>query len=87
MIVKTIKKANVDIDGYETEYFGNVKKAIRFEPCLEQKEKIAETIELFFNDGSSMFLVLGTIEKENYKKEYNSVFLMNDKGETIERII
>ena len=87
MVVKTIKKAKFDIDGYEEEYFGNVKEIKRFNPCLNQKEEVADTLELKFEDSSSMLLVLGMVCNESYAKKYNSVFLMNDNGETIERLI
>lgn len=87
MVVKTIKKAKLDIDGYEEEYFGNVKEIKRFNPCLNQKEEVADTLELKFKDDSSMLLVLGMVGNESYAKKYNSVFLMNDNGETIERLI
>ena len=86
MVVKTIKKAELDVDGYEEEYFGNVKEIKRFNPCLNQEEEIADTLELKFKDGSSMLLVLGMAGNESYAKKYNSVFLMNDNGETIERL-
>lgn len=91
MILKIIKKKDiqideVNIDGYSTDYIFNIKEMNRFEPCLEQQVETTDSIEILFNDGSTRIITLGIIKDNTYINQYNSVFLMNDEGKTIERL-
>lgn len=90
MVLKTMRRKiyNPDdstekFENYEVNYIGNVAQVIR---TFDYKE-LSTDITLVFNDNSTLRLVLSVEENNAEKMLYDNVFLLNDKGETIERLI
>lgn len=93
MILKTITKKKYDEEEsteshtyLETNYYGDISYIQKSLP-LEHKDGKIESLTLHFKDESELVLVLRTLEKDVWIDSYQNMFLMNDKGETIERII
>lgn len=99
MILKTIKKENYNIEDstekesfLQTFYYDNIDHIERYLP-LEHNDSVVEYLKMFFYDGKEISLVLRTLEidkkcsGEVWVDNFSSVFLMNNEGKTIERIV
>lgn len=93
MILKTVTKRKYEeAEATEsntylvTEYYSDIEFINRLLP-LEHQDGKTENITLHFQDGREMCLILRTLEKDVWVDNYVHVFLMNDEGKTIERII
>lgn len=90
MILKTMRRkiyipeeSTEKNENYEVNYIGNIAQAIKM---FDYKE-LSTDITLVFNDKSTLRLALSVKEDNAEKMLYDNVFLLNDKGETIERLI
>ena len=93
MVLKTVKRRKYDIENstksetyLETDYFADIDYINKSLP-LEHKDGKTENITLHFKDGREICLILRTLENNGWIDNYEHVFLMNDEGKTIERII
>ena len=93
MILKTVGKSDYKIEEstisrkmHDTNYYFNISHLDRHRP-VEPKEGDCEVLTLTFNNGESISLILFDYENDTYKAVYEHVYLMNDKGETVERIL
>lgn len=85
-IEKEDSTENYIIESFETDYIGNISKVKRSVPGNHRKDN-NENLTIDFNDGSQMCLVIGEFKNGTYYPCYKNVFLMNDEGKTIERLI
>ena len=69
-----------------TDYYSDIEFINKALP-LEHKDGKTEHITLHFKDGREICLILRTLENNGWIDNYEHVFLMNDEGKTIERII
>ena len=93
MILKTVGKRKYEVkdstiikEQNETQYFSDIKYVRRCFPT-NPKEGDCESINIHFNNGQELSLILFDYENDTYKAVYEHVYLMNDKGETVERIL
>lgn len=95
MVLKTVKRRKYDIENstesetyLETDYFADIDYINKSLP-LEHKDEKTENIKLCFKDGRELILILRTLKNNAnaWVDNYEHVFLMNDEGKTIERII
>ena len=93
MVLKTVKRRKYDIENstksetyLETDYFADIDYINKSLP-LEHKDEKTENIKLCFKDGRELVLILRTLKNNSWVDNYEHVFLMNDEGKTIERII
>ena len=93
MVLKTVKRRQYDIENstesetyLETDYFADIDYVLKSLP-LEHKDEKTENIKLCFKDGRELIFVLRTLKNNVWVDNYEHVFLMNDEGKTIERII
>lgn len=93
MILKTIKNRKYEIENstesetlLETDYYSDIDYVNKSLPLEHQDEK-TENIKLCFKDGREITLILRTFKNNAWVDNYKHVFLMNDEGKTIERII
>lgn len=88
MILKTMRKRKYDLEvnsaeRYETYYISNIKEVNK----VFDYNELSTDVILVFNDNSTLNLALSVKENNAEKMLYDNVFLLNDKGQTIERII
>ena len=90
MILKTMRKKiyepenSTDKDEtYEINYIDKIKTINR----IFNYEKLFTTLDITFEDNTKLLLLLSERENNAEKMLYENVFLLNDKGETIERLI
>lgn len=93
MVLKTVKERKYELEDatesntyLETEYYSGIEFINKSLP-LEHQEGKTENINLHFRDGKQICLVLRTLEKNVWVDNYENVFLMNDEGKTIERLV
>lgn len=93
MVLKTITKRKYDDEStteshtyLETNYYSDISYVSKNLP-LEHTDGKVESMTLHFKDDNEILLVLRTLEDNVWIENYQNVFLMNDKGETIERIV
>ncbi len=93
MILKTIKKKTYEIENstekrtnLETRIYSNIDYIGRDLP-LDREDGISETITLHLRNGNELSLALRILEGKVWVDNFNEVYLMNDEGKTIERII
>lgn len=93
MILKTVtqkkyeKHDSTENDPYlVTDYYSDIEFINKILP-LEHEDGKTENIRLHFKDGREICLILRTLKKNAWIDNYHNVFLMNDEGKTIERII
>lgn len=90
MILKTMRKKKYDlkdatesVETYEINFIGNIKSVNK----VYNYNEMSTSLGLYFNDDSSQIFLLSEKEDNAEKMLYENVFLLNDKGETIERLI
>lgn len=93
MVLKTVKRSQYDIEDstesntyLDTDYYSDIEFINKALP-LEYQDGKTENITLHFKDGREICLILRTLENNGWIDNYEHVFLMNDEGKTIERII
>lgn len=89
MILKTMRKKKYDVENstetvetYEINYISNIKEINK----VFNYNELSTSVNLIFNDNSSQIFLLSEKEDNAEKMLYESVFLLNDKGQTIERL-
>lgn len=89
-----LEKAKKETENYvnpiitdEISYRGNIKN-INCSYPLNSKDTF-QVLRIYYKDGSEENLVIGEYNKEidEYEPVYRFIYLMNDEGKTIERII
>lgn len=88
MILKTIRNKKYDeknhsIETYEVGYISNIKEINK----VFNYNELFTSVNLIFNDNSSLIMSLSEKENNAEKMLYEKVFLLNDKGQTIERLV
>ena len=88
MILKTMRKKKYDLENhsletYEVNYVANIKEINK----VFNYDELFTSVNLIFNDNSSQIVLLSEKENNAEKMLYESVFLLNDKGQTIERLV
>lgn len=93
MILKTIKKENFETEestesnlALITQYYDNIDYIDKF-LSLEHRDGMAEYIKISFRNGNEISLILRNLENDTWIDSYQNVFLMNDDGKTIEKIV
>lgn len=89
MILKTMRKKKYDVENstetvetYEINYISNIKEINK----VFNYNELSTSVNLIFNDNSSQIFLLSEKEDNAEKMLYESVFLLNDRGQTIERL-
>lgn len=89
MILKTMRKKKYDVENstetvetYEINHISNIKEINK----VFNYNELSTSVNLIFNDNSSQIFLLSEKEDNAEKMLYESVFLLNDKGQTIERL-
>lgn len=91
MILKTMRKRKYDLEvnstekteKYEVTYISDIKEINR----VFDYNGLSTDVVLVFNDNSTLTLALSVKEDNAEKMLYDNVFLLNDKGENIERLV
>lgn len=90
MILKTMRKiiyepenSTEKIETYEINYIDKIKTINR----IFNYEQLFTTLNLTFEDNSTLLFLLSERLDNAEKMLYDNVFLLNDKGETIERLV
>lgn len=88
MILKTMRKMENNLkkhssEIYEVNYVANIKGINK----VFNYDELFTSVNLIFNDNSSQILLLSEKENNAEKMLYENVFLLNDKGQTIDRLI
>jgi len=93
MVLKTVKKKFYEVENsterdtyLETDYYSDINYISKSLP-LDKQNKKTENIKLIFKDGRELVIILRTFEINAWIDNYEHVFLMNDDGKTIERLI
>ena len=93
MVLKTVKRRQYDIENstesetyLETDYITDIGYISRSLP-LEHKDEKTENIKMCFKDGRELIFILSTLKNNVWVDKYEHVFLMNDEGKTIERLV
>jgi len=94
MVLKTIRTVDYSDEcstesnrQQETCYYPDL-NFVQKDLALEHSIGKNEILRLFFNDGREISLVLRTMKEEGVWYDlYDNVFLMNDEGKTIERLV
>lgn len=90
MILKTMRKRTYEpenstdkIETYEVTYIDNIKSLNRVFSC----QKLESYLDIQYQDGSKNALIISEKDVDVEKMLYEYIFILNDKGETIDRII
>lgn len=90
MILKTMKKAIYEpenttekVETYEVDYIDNISSAKK----VYNYNHSFTSLDLKLNNGDSLCLLLSENQEGTEKMLYEHVFLLNNSGQTIERII
>ena len=94
MILKTIRTKIFEFEEsdipnqeyFEDEFYSNIKQVSVYVPAEHEDGKM-HSILLTFEDGSEYDITVATLKNDVWIYEYKNIFLMNDKGETIERLL
>ena len=82
-----MKKCEKDNSSWlETHYLDGVSQLMK-NLSLENAAGKTETATLEFTDGRELILILREFKDDVWVDNYKNVYLMNDKGETIERLV
>ncbi len=95
MILKLVRTEKYEIEdstevaiNEETTYINNIKSVTRIIPINDRKNRKDELLQIKYENDLEINIVIGEFTDDsciNYL--YKNIFLMNDEGKTIERLV
>jgi hypothetical protein len=95
MILKLVRTEKYEIEdstevaiNEETTYINNIKSVTRIIPINDRKNRKDELLQIKYENDLEINIVIGEFTDDNcINYLYKNIFLMNDEGKTIERLV
>ena len=95
MILKLVRTKKYEIEdstevsiNEETTYINNIKSVTRIIPINDRKNRKDELLQIKYENDLETNIVIGEFTNDNcINYSYKNIFLMNDEGKTIERLV
>lgn len=95
MILKLVRTKKYEIEdstevsiNEETTYINNIKSVTRIIPMNDRKNRKDELLQIKYENELEINIIIGEFTNNNcINYFYKNIFLMNDEGKTIERLV